>query len=78
MQLDVLARQLVRGLELPVLAPDLRVALAVGDHLRIGHLALELREAALDLVDELLDHALSVTPDGAVGASDEVVALRAE
>ena len=52
----VLLGQLVRGLELAVLAADLRVALAVGDHLGVGHLALELREAALDLFDELVKH----------------------
>ena len=47
----------LRRLELAVLAPDLGVALAVGDHLGVGHLPLELGEAALDLLDELLDHA---------------------
>jgi hypothetical protein len=44
-------------LELAVLAADRRVAIAVGDHLRVGHLPLELREPLFDLLDELLDHA---------------------
>ena len=49
----VLGRQLVGVLELAVLAPDLGVALPVPDHRRVGHLRLQLRVAALDLVDEL-------------------------
>jgi hypothetical protein len=56
-ELRVLACQLVRRLEIAVLTPDLGVALAVGDHRRVRHLALQLREATLDLVDQLLDHA---------------------
>ena len=48
----VLARQLVRGLELPVLASDLGVALPVGDHRRVRHLPLQLREAGFDLLHE--------------------------
>ena len=49
--------QLGRRLELAVGAADLGVALAVGDHLGVGHLLAELREAALDLLDEVFDHA---------------------
>jgi hypothetical protein len=60
-ELKVLARQLVRGLELPVLASNLRVALPIGDHLRVRHLPLQLREAGLDLLNERFDHGLSVT-----------------
>ena len=44
------------ALEARVRAPDLGVALAVPDHLGVRHLALQLREARLDLLDELLDH----------------------
>ena len=51
----------LRRLELAVLAPDRGVALAVRDHLRIRHLALELGEALLDLLDQLLDHAAEAT-----------------
>ena len=47
----------LRGrLELAVGAADLGVALAVGDHLGVGHLLAELGEARLDLLDELFDH----------------------
>ena len=46
------ARQLVRRLQLAVLPPHLGVALPVADHRGIGHLALELGEARLDLLDE--------------------------
>ena len=52
-----LLRQLVRGLERAVFASDLGIALAVADHLGVGHLLRELGEAALYLLDELLDHA---------------------
>ncbi len=52
----VLGRELAGGLQGPVLAPDLGVALAVGDHVRVRHLTLELGEAILDLGDELVDH----------------------
>ena len=55
-ELAVLGGERVRALELAVLAPDLGVALAVGDHLGVGHLPLELGVALLDLLDELLDH----------------------
>ena len=47
----------MRGLELAVLAADRGVALAIADHLRVRHLALELGEPLLDLLDQLLDHA---------------------
>ena len=50
------AASALRGLQLAVLAPDLGVALAVADHLRVGHLPLELGEARLDLLDQRLDH----------------------
>ena len=56
-ELAILGRQRVRALELPVLPSDLGIALPVGDHRRIGHLTLELRVAALYLLDQLLDHA---------------------
>ena len=56
-------RQLRRGLELAVLAADLRVAVPVRDHLRIRHRALEVGEARLDLLDELLDHGSSLGRD---------------
>jgi hypothetical protein len=46
----------VRRLELTVGAPDFGVAALVADHVRIGHLARELGEPALDMLDELLDH----------------------
>jgi hypothetical protein len=46
----------VRGVQLAVLAPDLGVALAIRDHVGVGHQALELGVALLDLLDELLDH----------------------
>ena len=46
------------GLELAVLAPDRGVALAIGDHVGVGHLPLELGEPSLDLLYELLDHAV--------------------
>ena len=42
-------RELVGGLELAVLAADRRVALAVGDHVRVRHLPLEVGEPLLDL-----------------------------
>ena len=48
--------ELVRGLELAVGAPDLGVAALVADHLRVRHLPRELREAALDLLHEPLNH----------------------
>src|SRR4029077_13065994 len=51
-------RQLVRGLDLAVLPPDLSRPLAVGVQRRVGHLPLQLREAVLYLVDKLIDHAL--------------------
>ena len=49
------------GLQLAVLAPDLGVALPVRDHLGIGHLALQLGEPRLDLLDQLLDHVTDLT-----------------
>jgi len=55
-QLTPLSNQLMGGLQLTVGAAYLGVTLAVGDHVRIGHLPLELGEPALDLIDELLDH----------------------
>jgi hypothetical protein len=60
-ELAPLAGQLPRRLELAVLATDLGVALPVGDHLRIRHLSLELLKALLNLVDQLLDHAVEAT-----------------
>ena len=42
----VLAGELVRGLELPVLAAEVGIALPVPDHLGVRHLALELGNAA--------------------------------
>jgi hypothetical protein len=51
-----LPRELVGGLEGAVRPPHFGVALAVRDHLGVGHLLRELGEAALDLIDELLDH----------------------
>jgi hypothetical protein len=51
-----LGRELGRRLERPVGASDRGVALPVADDGRVGHLALRLGEAGLDLVDELLDH----------------------
>ena len=59
--------QLVRRLELAVLAPDLGVALAVGDHLGIRHLPLELGEPLLDLFGQLLDHVAEATGGVGVG-----------
>ena len=49
-------RQLVRGLQLPVLAPDRGRALAVRVKRGIGQLPLELGETALDLVNQVFDH----------------------
>ena len=43
-------------LEPAVLAPGLRVAVAVGDHLGVDDLRRQLGEARLDLLDERLDH----------------------
>src|SRR5438128_689022 len=61
-----LRRQLRRRLQLSVGAAHLRIALAVPDHLRVGHLLAELRKARLYLLDELLDHLrLSVCPRAA-------------
>jgi hypothetical protein len=51
----------VRSLEIAVLAPDFGVAVAVGDHLRIRHLPLELGEPLLDLLHQLLDHGSEAT-----------------
>ena len=45
-------------LQLSVGAAHLRVALPVGDHLRVAHLFFELFEARLDLADEFLDQRL--------------------
>jgi hypothetical protein len=53
----VARRQRLRRLQLAVLAPDVRVALALADHRRVGHLRLELGEARLDLFDQRIDHA---------------------
>ena len=47
---------------LAVLTPDLGIALPIRDHLRVGHLALELREAPLDLIDEVLDETFGFGP----------------
>jgi hypothetical protein len=47
----------MRLAHLPVLAPDFGIPLPVPDHLGVGHLPLELAIAALDLLNELLDHA---------------------
>jgi hypothetical protein len=49
--------QLGGGLELAVGTTDLGIALAVGDHLGVGQLLTELGEAALDLRNQVLDHA---------------------
>ena len=56
LSLAPLGRELGRRLELAVGAPDLGVALAVGDHLGVGHLLAELGKARLDLLDEVFDH----------------------
>ena len=56
LQGPVLGGQRLCGLQLAVLAPDLGVALAIPDHLGIGHLSLELGEAGLDLFDQRVDH----------------------
>jgi hypothetical protein len=56
----------VRRLELEVGEADLGVAALVADHLRIRHLLRELREAALDLLDELLDHPLESRAPAAI------------
>ena len=55
-----LLRELVRRLERVVLAPDLRVPLAVRDHLGVRHLPLEIREAALYLADEVAQATTSI------------------
>jgi hypothetical protein len=52
----VLGREGMRLPEIAVRAADLRIALAVGDHLGVGHLPLELGMTLLDLLDEPLDH----------------------
>ena len=60
--LDVVGResvflgQLGRGLELAVGAAGRREPLAVGDHLRVRKLGLELAEPALNLCDKIVDH----------------------
>src|SRR5205085_11554278 len=59
-RLPVLPREGVRRLERAVGAPDLRVALAIADHGGARRLAGELVETALDLLYELLDHAIEV------------------
>src|SRR3954467_9951598 len=46
------ARQLGASPQPPVLAADLRIAVAIADHLGIGHQAADLGEAGLDLLDE--------------------------
>jgi hypothetical protein len=63
-ELAVLRRQRVRLPELAVLAAHLGVALAIGDHVGVGHQALELGVALLDLLDELLDHGLKCDAAG--------------
>src|ERR1019366_643219 len=55
-------RQPGRGLQLAVRATDLGVALAIGDHRGIDHLACELGEALLDLRDQRADHATTSNP----------------
>jgi hypothetical protein len=47
----------VGGLKLAVLAPDLGGSLPVRVQIRIRHLPFQLAEAALDLFDQLIDHA---------------------
>src|SRR6266508_34967 len=54
--------QLGRALQARVLTPDIGIALAVADHLGVGHGARELGEARLDLLDERLDHATTSIP----------------
>src|SRR6185437_1967864 len=61
--------QLRRRLELAIGAADLGVALAVGDHLGVGHLLAELGEAALDLRDEVFDHGVPSVPAPQAGAA---------
>ena len=63
------ARQDLGVLEVVVGAAHFGIALAVGDHLGVRHLALELGKTLLDLRDELLDHAQSLTPEPAVGSA---------
>ena len=58
----VLGGQLGGRLELAVGPAGGREPLAVGDHLGVGQLALELAEARLDLGDELVDHASECRP----------------
>jgi hypothetical protein len=58
----VFTRQRVSGLQLPVFASDLGIPLPIGDHRRVRHLPLQLREAGFDLFHEGFDHLpLSVT-----------------
>src|SRR6185503_21217816 len=57
-----LLRQLVRGLERTALTADLGGALAIGVEVRIGHLPLEVGEAGLDLLYELLKQRLPSRP----------------
>ena len=54
--LAVFPRELMSGLELPVGAPNLRVALPVPDHLGVRHLVRKLAETSFDLGDERIDH----------------------
>ena len=51
----VLLRQLVRNAELAMAARDVRVTVAVGDHVWVRELLLQLAVALLDLLDEPLD-----------------------
>ena len=55
-QRGVLLGEVPGSFQLSVFAPDLGVALTVGDHRRVRHLRLELGEARTDLFDQLLDH----------------------
>jgi len=57
LQGPVLLRQRLGGLQLAVLASDVRVALPIPDHGGIRHLRLELGKARLDLFDQRIDHA---------------------
>ena len=57
-ELAVLASQRPSGLESAILAAELGVALAVRDHRGISHIALELGEPPLDLLNKLGDHRL--------------------
>jgi hypothetical protein len=54
----------VGRLKLAVLAPDLGGTLPVRVQVRVRHLPLQLREAVLDLVDQVFDHTLSLTRPG--------------